>query len=180
MYTLYTDKSELFEATISVSGASLTDTLCRLIIESDFISLIFTGKIDRAGCCEIPIRALAKFLPEGSTGMMKLEVIAENTYFVPWESEFSVKTGKKVTAEVKTSNASPVLVEARGVTTKIHEQNIVNLISGGKNLTEVKSSLASYLTNNTIDKSDNANIRARIKTELKKAFTISTKIAKRR
>ena len=32
---------------------------------------------------------------------MKLEVIAEDTYFLPWESDFEVDTVKKIKVEVK-------------------------------------------------------------------------------
>ena len=40
-------------------------------------------------------------MSEGLTGNMKLEVIADDTYFVPWESEFEVETSKQVQVEVK-------------------------------------------------------------------------------
>lgn len=115
MYTLYTDKSELFEAAVSISGASLNDTKCRLMIESALMCFVFNGTIDSTGACSIPIRSLAKFLPEGSTGKMKLEVIAENTLFVPWESDFIVDTDKKVTVEVVSHKKAPILVEATAV-----------------------------------------------------------------
>ena len=32
---------------------------------------------------------------------MKLELIAEDTYFLPWESDFVVDTNKKIKVEVK-------------------------------------------------------------------------------
>ena len=76
---------------------------------------MFTGKLDSSGKCKIPIKALAKHLSEHTVGVMKLEVIAENTYFVPWESEFKVQTKKKVTAEVVTKSAAPMLIEATAV-----------------------------------------------------------------
>jgi serine kinase of HPr protein (carbohydrate metabolism regulator) len=174
MYTLYTDKSELFEATISVSGASLSDTTCRLLIESDVISLVFSGKVDSDGRVEIPIRSLAKFFPEGSEGNMKLEVIAENTYFVPWESEFTVKTKKKVTAEV-VRHDSPVLVEAKPKTAPkssavIHSDNIAKLIKSSKTPTELKSTVTTYMKEHKVNDSDIDSIRNRIKQELKHAF----------
>ena len=40
-------------------------------------------------------------LGEDDTGKMKLEVIAEDTYFLPWESDFVVDTNKKIKVEVK-------------------------------------------------------------------------------
>lgn len=132
MYTLYTDQSELFEANISVSGTSLSETSCRLIIETETITILFSGKVTSDGRCEIPIKALSKYLSEGSTGTVRLEVIAENTYFVPWESPFEVKTNKKITVEVKSNKITPLLVEATPIIKtsppSSHVLNVFNLI----------------------------------------------------
>ena len=35
---------------------------------------------------------------------MRLEVIAEDTYFMPWESDFEIDTAKKIKVEVKQQN----------------------------------------------------------------------------
>jgi len=162
MYTLYTDQSELFEATISITGASLTDTKCRLVIESDVVNLMFTGKIDSDGACSIPIKALAKYFPEGKQGTMRLEVIAENTYFVPWESEYTVKTHKKVTVEVKSRSEIPTIVEAKATIKPppSHEENISNLIiksySKKKNpsrFTNLMMEIKQYITDNKLTES---------------------------
>ena len=46
-------------------------------------------------------------------GGMKLEVIADDMYFSPWESEYELKQSKKVTVEVKTPNQDkPKLFES--------------------------------------------------------------------
>lgn len=113
-YSLYRDKQELFEAKIKIEGASLSDSFCRLVVESEEWNLVFKGEIDKSGNCTIPIKKLKRVLPEGSSGTMKLEVIAEDTYFVPWESEFEVETAKTVQVEVKQQSAgkkSNVVVE---------------------------------------------------------------------
>jgi Rieske Fe-S protein len=39
---------------------------------------------------------------------MRLEVIAEDTFFSPWEDSFTVETNKKVTVEVLSSTKSPI------------------------------------------------------------------------
>jgi hypothetical protein len=101
MYSLYRDKQELFEAKIKIEGASLNESFCRLVVESEEWNLMFEGEIDKSGNCTIPIKKLKRVLPEGTSGTMKLEVIAEDTYFVPWESEFEVETAKSVQVEVK-------------------------------------------------------------------------------
>jgi hypothetical protein len=100
MYTLYTDKTEDFKCNIGVEGATINNTKARLVLESKDMNLLFEGSIDSSGNCIIPIKKLKHILPEGIEGMMKLEVIADDTYFSPWEDSFQVKVNKKVTVEV--------------------------------------------------------------------------------
>jgi len=100
MYTIYTDKSEDFKCKIAVEGSKLTETVARLVIETDDVSLLFEGKIDSDGLCTVPIKKIKKVFSEGDSGKMKLEVIAEDTFFSPWEDDYTVKTNKKVTVEM--------------------------------------------------------------------------------
>jgi hypothetical protein len=100
MYTLYTDKSEDFKCKIDVEGTKLSETRARLVIEGKDISLLFEGKIDSDGNCTVPIKKLKNLLSEEEKGTMRLEVIAEDTFFSPWEDDFTIKTNKKVTVEV--------------------------------------------------------------------------------
>jgi hypothetical protein len=100
MYVLYTDKSEEFKCHIDVEGTALSSTKARVVLENKDLNLMFEGSIDTSGNCVIPIKKLKNLLPEGSEGNMKLEVIADDTYFSPWEDSFSVKVNKKVTVEV--------------------------------------------------------------------------------
>jgi len=100
MYTLYTDKTEDFKCNIGVEGATLNNTKARLVLENNDMNLLFEGKIGSDGTCIIPIKKLKHILPEGAEGMMKLEVIADDTYFSPWEDSFQVKVNKRVTVEV--------------------------------------------------------------------------------
>ena len=112
MYTLFTDKTELFECNIKLEGASLKNSQARLIIESEDINLLFKGQITQDGKCIIPIKKL-KGLLEGSTkGEIKLEVIADDTYFTPWKSEFVVEASKKLTVEVKSQDAELIAESA--------------------------------------------------------------------
>jgi hypothetical protein len=112
MYKIYTDKTELFECKVTIEGASLSNSQARLIIESTDLSLLFKGDIDESGNCKIPIKKLKGVLPENVKGEIKLEVIAEDTYFIPWKSEFSVETSKKVTVEIKSQDAQVILESA--------------------------------------------------------------------
>ena len=98
-YTLYRDLSELFSFDISVEGADLSQTEARLIIESDDWNIIFKGEIDENGKVTIPLKKL-DILKEGSGGKVKLEIIAENNVFVPWEKDFKVKSSRKIEATI--------------------------------------------------------------------------------
>ena len=109
MYKLYTDKTEIFECKVKIDGASLSNSQARLIIESEDLTLLFKGKIDNDGNCKIPIKKLKGILPESIKGEIKLEVIADDTYFIPWKSDFSVDVSKKVVVEVKSQDADLII-----------------------------------------------------------------------
>ena len=100
-YKLYTDKQEIFECKIHLEGASLTKANSRIIVETQDLKLMFEGTIDKDGNCKVPIKKLRGLLGEDDKGTMKLEVIAEDTYFLPWESDFTIDTEKKIKVEVK-------------------------------------------------------------------------------
>ena len=100
-YKLYTDKQEIFECKIHLEGASLTKANSRIIVETQDLKLMFEGTIDTDGNCKVPIKKLRGLVSEDTKGTMKLEVIAEDTYFNPWESDFEVDTAKKIKVEVK-------------------------------------------------------------------------------
>lgn len=108
MYKLYTDKIENFEAVIKLEGASPSKSKARLVVEADNFSLLFEGKVSSNGKVTIPVTRLKGLLDENTNGNIRLEVIAEDTYFVPWESKFQVDTSKKVTVEVKSQPARMV------------------------------------------------------------------------
>ena len=107
-YKLYTDKKEIFECKITLEGASLKDATSRMVVNTPDLKLMFEGTIDNKGNCKIPIRKLRGLLGEEDKGTMKLEVIAEDTYFLPWESDFIVNTSKKIKVEVKGQQNQPI------------------------------------------------------------------------
>jgi len=107
MYTLYSDKQNIFECDIQLEGASLTDAFARLIIESDNINLMYNGTITSDGNCRISMPKLKGLVKEG--GNLRLEVIADDMYFNPWKSEYDLKTTKKVTVEVKQQKKAPII-----------------------------------------------------------------------
>jgi hypothetical protein len=99
-YNLYTDKANKFNCNIEIEGTSLEKSKVRLVIETDEMSYMFNGKIENTGICEVNIPKTKHFLPEGTKGNMRLEVIADDVYFEPWASDFNVKTNKKVSVVV--------------------------------------------------------------------------------
>tara|TARA_A100001515_G_scaffold114174_1_gene95576 strand:- start:272 stop:811 length:540 start_codon:yes stop_codon:yes gene_type:complete len=161
MYKLFTDKSELFECDIKLQGASLKKSKARLVVETQDYSLMFNGSISKGGKCEIPIRKLKGLIDEDTTGNIRLEVIAEDTFFTPWESDFEVETSKKVTVEVKTQTSKKPIVEAKVTITNSEQQHVINLLKllikeniNIKNISYRRNKLnnivATYLKENTI------------------------------
>ena len=161
MYKLFTDKSELFECDIKLRGASLKKSKARLVVETQDYSLMFNGSISKGGKCEIPIRKLKGLIDEDTTGNIRLEVIAEDTFFTPWESDFEVETSKKVTVEVKSQTFKKPIVEAKVKITNSEQQHVVSLLKllvneniNIKNISYKRNKLnnivATYLKENTI------------------------------
>lgn len=100
LYKLYRDREESFECNISVEGASLASAQVRLIIDSNLINVIFYGKLYKDGRCLVPLKKMTMF-PEGTRGQIRLEVIVDDTMFVPWESACMVEGAKKVSVDIK-------------------------------------------------------------------------------
>jgi TusA-related sulfurtransferase len=172
MYTLYTDKQELFECSISLEGASVKNSKVRLVVEADNLNLLFKGTIDSSGKCTVPIRKLKNLLEESTKGKIRLEVIADDTYFTPWESDFEVETARKVTVEVKSQTNKNTLTENKtGVTVKNikvgdHIQNIskmlvkesINVNNMSKNKDKLNNIISSYLKTNKISDGEKGRI----------------------
>jgi len=180
MYKLFTDKTELFECNIKLEGASLKKSHARLLIESDSedIALVFKGTITTDGKCKIPVKKLKGLIPENTGGNIKLEVIAEDTYFTPWESKFTVDAAKKITVEIKSQSDGELITES---TPKVSVSNInenvsiyerehivkllrllikedINLNNLSVKKDKLNNLIGTYLQENNIDKKQNTNI----------------------
>ena len=179
MYKLYTDKIENFEAVIKLEGASPSKSTARLVVEAENFSLLFTGKVNNNGKVSIPVKRLKGLLDENTKGKIKLEVIAEDTYFIPWESDFQVDTSKKVTVEIKSQTQEPIVESTKPkvqvqvmnenkVTTseKEHVINIVKMLIKEninlKNLTVKRNKLnniiGEYITESNITEKQKAPV----------------------
>tara|TARA_R110001583_G_scaffold3293_17_gene21335 strand:- start:5985 stop:6557 length:573 start_codon:yes stop_codon:yes gene_type:complete len=139
MYKLFTDKNEFFECNINLTGASYNKTSARLVIETTDFSLMFNGTVGSKGECKVPIKKLKGLIGETSKGNIRLEVIAEDTYFVPWESSFEVEQSKKVTVEVKSQNKNQRIIESTTPKVKVfgvknntislsEKQHVINIL----------------------------------------------------
>jgi hypothetical protein len=174
MYKLYTDKIENFEAKIKLEGASLKKSKARLVVEAEDFDIMFKGNISDSGLVKVPVKRLKGLIDENSEGTIKLEVIAEDTYFTPWESKFKVEQSRKVTVEVmsqnkKEINESQSSVEVLSQPTLSEKEHVINLLKmlikeniNIKNLTIKKNKLnnivAEYIKENTITENQKAPV----------------------
>jgi len=119
MYTLYSDKQNIFECDIQLEGASLSQAFARVILEGNDLNLVFNGEITSDGNCRINLPKL-NMLKEG--GEMKLEVIADDMYFNPWNSDFELKKSKNITVEVKQPKNDIIKESKAKVNVKINNE----------------------------------------------------------
>ena len=181
MYKLFTDKAELFECDIKIEGTSLSKSTARIVVETSDYSLMFNGKISSEGKCEIPIKKLKGLIDESTKGNMRLEVIAEDTYFVPWKSDFEIEASKKVTVEVRSQSDKKVIKENKVQVSNVkqeitkkdidHVANIMKLLVreniNMKNLHLKKNRLNKIVATYTKYKPINENKKSVIKGVLK-------------
>ena len=126
MYKLFTDKADTFECDVQVEGTSLNKCKARLIVETPEYSLMFKGNVDSNGKCKVPIKKLRGLINEDSKGQVRLEVIADKTFFSPWESKFEIVATRQVTVEVKSQKlgTSQQILEEE----KSHVTNLLKLL----------------------------------------------------
>ena len=155
MYTLYSDKTNLFECDIQLEGASLKEASARLIIETEDLNLMYNGEISSNGNCKINVPKLKNVIKEN--GNIKLEVIADEMYFNPWSSEFNLEASKKLTVEVKEQPKTPIIESKPKVK--------VNIIDGTpkKSKSRVSESTKKPIKKNILTKKDIENLLKRLK-----------------
>ena len=132
---------------------------------------MFKGTISESGKVKIPVKKLRGLIDEDTKGKIKLEVIAEDTFFTPWESKFEVDTSKKITVEVK-SQSKPIIEQKSApsirvkvmnekTVTKSEREHVINIVKlliieniNLKNLTVKKNKLnniiGEYITENNV------------------------------
>lgn len=134
MYKIHADKLEDFECKLKLEGASLSKSTCRLVLESNEWNLLFNGEISSDGNVKIPIKKLKSILAEGTTGKLKLEVIAdEDTYFTPWTDDFQLEISKKAVVENITSKNQVLSKPKASVTAQVVSNKPTNIIESFSN-----------------------------------------------
>ncbi len=148
-YTLYRDKSRLFECDIKVNGAKISDTSARLILKFDDGTIsMYEGKIGVLGNCSIEIPSLSEAKYESDKGEAILEVIADSTVFESWKSPFELEKSKGVTVEVIDTDKQPITERKVRVKTRVNEDT--QIVSNLKNQlsemskTDLKALLVEY------------------------------------
>lgn len=96
MYTIQLDSSKIFECTLKLKGVNIKNTKVNLVIESNEFDIKCRGQIQEDGKVSIPIRKLKGIINENTQGKFYLEVIADDTYFIPFNSEYVTELSKQI------------------------------------------------------------------------------------
>jgi len=115
MYTIQLDQAKNFECSLKIQGASLKKSKINMIIEGDDFDIKLKGTIDSDGQVTIPVKKLKGILDENVKGNMFLEVIAEDTYFTPYETEYVTEVSRKVEVTSINGKSKETLTESEGI-----------------------------------------------------------------
>ena len=99
MYKLLRDKNNEFQCEIKLVGANEKTAKVRLFLEGTGCEYSFNGTIEGTRC-RVNLGKLKNFSNLMEVGNIRLEVIADDTLFVPYESTYSLEESKSVTVEV--------------------------------------------------------------------------------
>jgi hypothetical protein len=113
---------------VQIDGASLDKSEVRLLLEAEDFSLSFSGNIKSDGTVKIPIKKLKGILEENFKGKISLEVIAEDTVFIPWENEYITDTFKKVKVDIDESLSETVFESIKPRVTFTMKEELLDTI----------------------------------------------------
>ena len=86
MYKLLKDKNNEFQCEIKLEGTSAKNAKVRLFLEADGCEYSFKGEIEDNKCI-VPMGKLKKFENLLENGKIRLEVVADDTLYTPYESQ---------------------------------------------------------------------------------------------
>jgi hypothetical protein len=172
MYTITLDTAKNFECTLKIQGASLNKSKVNLVIESNDMDIRCRGTITEKGKVSIPVKKLKGILEENSKGKMYLEVIAEDSYFTPYKTDYITEVSKKVNLKenVKITEVNQTVIA--DVTTN-HPENIINILKENNvdifNISHKSKStqlIQSYIVKNNIKKEEYNKLMEQILSQL--------------
>ena len=172
MYTITLDTAKNFECTLKIQGASLNKSKVNLVIESNDMDIRCRGTITEKGKVSIPVKKLKGILEENSKGKMYLEVIAEDSYFTPYKTDYITEVSKKVNLKenVKITEVNQTVIA--NVTTN-HPENIINILKENNvdifNISHKSKStqlIQSYIVKNNIKKEEYNKLTEQILSQL--------------
>jgi hypothetical protein len=99
MYKLLKDKANEFQCEIKLVGANEKTAKVRLFLEGIGCEYSFNGAIEGTKC-RVNLGKLKNFTNLMESGKIRLEIIADDTLFVPYESTYNLEESKSVTVEV--------------------------------------------------------------------------------
>jgi len=117
MYKLLKDKNNEFQCEIKLVGASEKTAKVRLFLEGTGCEYSFNGTIEGTRV-RVNMGKLKQFGNLMESGKIRLEVVADDTLFVPYESTYELEDTKSVTVEMVHQTATPkkAMVEVKVVT----------------------------------------------------------------
>ena len=90
-YKLYTDKQETFECDLFLEGADLKNSSARIIVESNDLTLMFKGKIDKKGNINSSLKISALF-GESSSDLENVNLLGniDDLLKGPWDDYYDI------------------------------------------------------------------------------------------
>jgi len=152
MYKLLKDKNNEFQCEIKLVGASTQTAKVRLFLEGSGCEYSFKGSIE-GDRVRVNMGKLKKFESLLESGKIRLEVVADDTLFVPYESTYELEESKGVTVEVVENNSTPkramvevVVEQERRIETPKPQPKPVQKVEKRVSISEIKN----YLEDNTL------------------------------
>ena len=171
MYTITLDTAKNFECTLKIQGASLNKSKVNLVIESNDMDIRCRGTITEKGKVSIPVKKLKGILEENSKGKMYLEVIAEDSYFTPYKTDYITEVSKKVNLKENVKITEVNQTVTADVTN--HPENIINILKENNvdifNISHKSKStqlIQSYIVKNNIKKEEYNKLMEQILSQL--------------
>jgi hypothetical protein len=102
MITIKEHENKHFSFKLEVNGADLKNTSARLIFEGKTKNHLFPVNINNTGLCEYQV--MFNDINTLKEGKVYLEVLANDTYFKPWEDTYRIETTPKPIIRLEENN----------------------------------------------------------------------------